>query len=175
MTRFARRAHSNRAYTLVEMLITVTILGIAAAIVIPTMGDAGTLRVQAAVRQVIADINYAQSEAVAEQKSIAVLFDPTNNAYGILEMPSTGAISMSLAFQTATFTNTMGDAAIASTAFTNSLGNNNLLIFDEQGTPVLSANSNTAPSTGTIVITGSGQTFTITIEGYTGRVSVSRT
>ncbi len=163
----------RRAYTLVEILITVVILGIAAAMVIPSMGDTGVLRVQAAVRQIISDISYAQSEAVAHQRSVAVLFDPAKKAYGLIDMPASGTVTMSMAFQTTVFDASMGDAVISSVSFANSVGNANLLIFDEQGSPVLSATSNVAPTTGQIVITGSGQTFTISIEGYTGRVSVS--
>jgi prepilin-type N-terminal cleavage/methylation domain-containing protein len=164
-----------RAYTLIEMLIVVTILGIAAAIVVPAMGDAGVLRVQSAVRQVISDINYVQSEAIAHQESKAILFYPSENRYVLLDMPGGTVDASRYAFQNTRFTTSgMGDARITSTAFTNSFGNANLLIFDEQGSPVLSAGSGTAPSNGTVQISGSGQTFTITVEGYTGRVSVSR-
>ena len=172
MTHSSRSFPICRAYTLVEILITVVILGIAAAIVIPSMGDSGVLRVQAAVRQVISDISYAQSEAVAHQRSVGVLFDPVNKTYGLIDMPATGTVTMANAFQTTVFNGEMGDAAFESVAFTNSSGNANLLIFDEQGTPVLSATSNVAPTTGEIVISGSGQRFTISVEGYTGRVSV---
>lgn len=172
MTHMSRSQPIRRAYTLVEILITVVILGIAAAMVIPSMGDTGVLRVQAAVRQIISDIRYAQSEAVAHQRSVGVLFDPVNKTYGLIDMPASGTVTMSMAFQTIVFDASMGDATISSVSFANSMGNANLLIFDEQGTPVLSATSNVAPTTGQIVITGSGQTFTISIEGYTGRVTV---
>ena len=63
-----------RAYTLLEVLVVVTILGTAAAIVVPSMGSAGNLRVQTAVREVIADITFAQSDAVAYQTRRAIIF-----------------------------------------------------------------------------------------------------
>lgn len=165
----------HRAYTLVELLIVVTILGIAAAIVVPAMGDAGVLRVQSAVRQVVSDINYVQSEAIAHQEPKAILFYPAENRYVLLDMPGGTVDPSRYAFQNTVFnTSGMGDADIDSCAFMNSFGNVNLLIFDEQGMPVLSAGSGTAPTNGTVLIRGSGQSFTITVEGYTGRVSVSR-
>lgn len=168
-------ARSARGYTLIEMLIVVTILGIAAALVVPAMGDAGVLRVQSAVRQVVSDINYVQSEAIAHQEPKAILFYPSENRYVLLDMPGGTVDASRYAFQNTRFTTSgMGDARIASAAFTNSFSNVNLLIFDEQGMPVLSAGSGTAPTNGTVQINGSGQTFTITVEGYTGRVSVAR-
>lgn len=70
-----------RAYTLVEVLITVTIMAIAAAVVVPQMIQSGTLSVQAAGRMLIADILIAQNEAIAQQANRRVVFDSANNRY----------------------------------------------------------------------------------------------
>jgi prepilin-type N-terminal cleavage/methylation domain-containing protein len=63
----AHPRRARRAYTLVEMLITVVILAIAAALVIPSMGQTGVLRVQGALRMVVSDLTTAQSDAVASK------------------------------------------------------------------------------------------------------------
>ncbi|MFK7885090.1 MAG: type II secretion system protein, partial [Phycisphaerales bacterium] len=53
-TRIANKANRT-GYTLIEVLIVVVAMGIAGAVVIPSMGGAHVLKVQAAVRSVVAD------------------------------------------------------------------------------------------------------------------------
>lgn len=165
----------SRAYTLVELLITITILAIAAAIVIPSFGSTNILRVQAGVRSVVADLTTAQSDALAYQRGRAVLFSPGNfpagRSYKILEVrgaaldPDIDALS-STVFSGDTF----GDAAIISGEFSYP----NAIIFDELGSPVDAPESTTAAPNQWIDIRGSGLTFRITVEAYTGRITVSQ-
>lgn len=74
-----------RAYTLVEVLVVITIMGIAGAIVVPSMLNSGTLTSQAAVRIVIADLLFAQNEAVARQTERKVIFDAELNRYRLAD------------------------------------------------------------------------------------------
>lgn len=71
------------AYTLVEVLIVVAIIGIAGAVIVPHMLTAGSLGIQAAARMIIADMHIAQNEAIAEQAIRKVIFDEANNSYRI--------------------------------------------------------------------------------------------
>ncbi len=66
-TTSAHPSIARRAYTLIELLIVVAILGLAAALLIPSMSGRGDFDTQAAVRTLIADINFAQSDALANQ------------------------------------------------------------------------------------------------------------
>ncbi len=89
MHRGTLRSHTgNRAYTLVEVLVVVTVLGIAGAMVVPAFSQTGTLRVQGAVRMLVADLTMAQSDAIAFQKGRAVVLAPsaTDSAYTIAEV-----------------------------------------------------------------------------------------
>lgn len=167
-----RSGKGARGYTLVEMLITITILGIAGAVVIPSFGTTGVLRVQAAVRTVVADINVAQSEALAHQEGRAVMFFPDENRYAVVEVngpalnPETDTL-WSVAFEQG---DRFGDSTIESASFSGGTA----LIFDEMGAPVDTPGSNTPGNGGTIMIRGSGSVFRITVEAYTGRVTVTR-
>src|SRR5690554_431827 len=58
----------QRAYTLIELLLVVAILGLASAILIPQLANRDSMEVQAAVRQIIADLSFAQSDALAHQE-----------------------------------------------------------------------------------------------------------
>ncbi|MEO1008485.1 MAG: GspH/FimT family protein [Planctomycetota bacterium] len=169
------------AYTLVEVLVVVTVLGIAAALVVPAMGSAGNLRVQSAVREVVADITFAQSDAVAYQARRAVVFFEGEGRYVVCEVrgatidPETDAL----------FDRTRPDerydviwdnqqtngAAIIDVDFDG----DNVLIFDELGGPVETAAGDRPGAGGEIRIRdASGQTFVIMVEPYTGRVTVER-
>ena len=63
----------------------VAILGIAGAIVVPSMLKGGTLGVQAAARTVVADLMYAQNDAIAQQSPRRVVFDTTTQSYRLTD------------------------------------------------------------------------------------------
>ena len=169
-----RRSHSSPAYTLVEVLVVVTVLGIAAAMVIPSMGGSGGLRAQAAVRTVVADIAFAQSDALAFQTGRAVVFHAAQNRYSLVEVRGSSVDEASdLIYAQTLPPGRFGDVRITRVSLAGSEGDT--LIFDEMGGPVTTAGGSTPAGNGTVIMEGSGDRYTLTIEGYTGRVSVTRT
>lgn len=165
------RPISRRGYTLVEMLIVVVILGIAGALVIPSMSQVGVLRVQSSVRQIVAQITEAQSDALAYQRGRAIVFDKTKGSYQIVEVIGTTVDAAHNTLDSGSITGgDYGDAKITAVDFGQGSAT---LIFDEFGAPTSRAGENTPPPTGTITIQGSGQEFKIQVDGYTGRVTVT--
>jgi prepilin-type N-terminal cleavage/methylation domain-containing protein len=166
------RAAARRAYTLVELLIVVTVLGIASALVIPQMGSTDVLRIQAAVRTIVADINFAQSDALARQQGRALVFDIPANKYALLEVPGTALNPATDTMYEVDFNNRVKfhGARIESAVFDG----DEVLLFDEMGGPITTPGGSTPSAGGQIVVTGSGSTFEITVEAYTGRVTVQR-
>lgn len=163
------RAHP-RAYTLVEVLIVVVILGVAGAMVIPSFGQTGVLRIQGAVRTLVSDITVAQSDAIAFQRGMGIVFYPEaeNSRYVICEVNGT---RMDTELDRIAERQVGGDQFGGAIFSAISLADNRL-IFDEMGGPVVSPGSDTVAPTGTIDISGMGQTFRVSIEAYTGRVTV---
>lgn len=161
-----------RAYTLIEILLVVLLLGIAGAMVIPSFSSTEVLRIQSTVRSIVGDINFAQSDALARQRQIAIAFDVPNNQYAIIEVrggtlnPSADTIrqvnlNIAQKFHTSRLESVDFDGDV-------------ILVFDEMGGPVAGVGGTTPGSGGTIVVSGSGSEFEIRIEAYTGRVSVRR-
>lgn len=79
MARFTRRA-----YTLIELVIVIAILGLSAGILVPRLVDADTFSVQAAVRSLVADITFAQTDALAMQgvRRVQFLRDDDGRIHG---------------------------------------------------------------------------------------------
>jgi len=69
-----RPRRRRRGYTLVEMLLVVTVLGIAAAMLVPNLVGRDTYSIEAALRQLVADVTFAQSDALAGQGHRRVQF-----------------------------------------------------------------------------------------------------
>ena len=163
-----------KGYTLIEVLITVTIMGIAAAIVVPNMLQGGTLGVQAGARMIIADLLFAQNEAMAQQSTRRVVFDTDNNTYRVQKF-DTGASAWVLEYNPS-----------------KGMGNNQQnyeVDFDEdsrfRGVEIVSADFNGSstiefddlgnPSSGgTIVLKYEDHEFEINVAPFTGRVTVER-
>jgi len=168
----------SRGYTLVEMLIVITILGISAALVIPSMSSAGVLRIQAAVRSVVADITFAQMDALAYQEPRAVVFDEDNNMYTL-----TNVFGATIDADTDALFDPKGpgqryrvmlDGERFGGSFLRdiSLNGGNAIIFDEMGAPIAAPASSTLSDGGSVQIEGPSSRFRIDIAAFTGRVTV---
>lgn len=183
--RIARRSGVFRAgLTLVEVLVVVALLGIAGAMVVPAMGTTGVLRVQGAIRQVVADLTFAQSDAMAFQQGRAIMFDVTNNSYRIVQVVN-GTIdaantlydgsAVGKRYVVSLNNPDFGGARITSVTFNNASGaGTSNWILDEMGTPVNAPDSNTPTNGGVIRIQGQDSVHDIMIEPYTGRITVRR-
>ncbi|HLP85886.1 MAG TPA: prepilin-type N-terminal cleavage/methylation domain-containing protein [Phycisphaerales bacterium] len=174
-TRFLRSANRTRraGYTLVEMLIVVTMLGLAAAMVIPSISSASSLRVQGALRSIVADITVAQSDAVAFQRQRALVFRYGGDAgrYVMAEVNgSTIDTTTGILEDRQLNVETMGFTRVTNTFNAGT----NAIVFDELGGPVTAAGSTTPASTTNINLTGSNQNWRITVEAYTGRVTITQ-
>ncbi len=78
-----------RGFTLVEMMLVVTILGIVAAVVIPTLDStSGQASLESVARLVAADLRLARQASVQYNTSYTVTFDLTANTYQITQTGS---------------------------------------------------------------------------------------
>jgi prepilin-type N-terminal cleavage/methylation domain-containing protein len=201
MPRTSMHAAPHRAYTLVEMLIVVTMLSILAAVLVPTLSSAGVLRIQGAIRTVISDITTAQADAIAFQQRRAVVFNfkPTSGSnmpgrYVIAEVNDAGIDTTGIyadrninseAFGNARFVRdaiTLGSPPVTLSAPTLPVDGNNqyMIIFDEMGTPMSAPTSSTTAATTEFTLGTNDdwqaarldQFFRIRIEALTGRVTL---
>lgn len=74
----------QRGFTLVEIMVTLVIIAIAAALVSPAiLSMAPDISLKSAARDVYANLQKAKISAIKENKDFAVIFDTANNRYAI--------------------------------------------------------------------------------------------
>lgn len=178
-----RDGRSSRAYTLIELLIVIAILGISGALLIPNMVGRDVLAGEAAVRRVIGDICFAQSDALAHQEYRRVHFYSDGSGYCITRITQA---EVGQAFNAGSadyvidplgrlgqyivkFTEddrykgiTIGDIAIDGTAVD--------LQFDQLGGTVMNGG---APGTGgEFTVSAGAEHYKITVAPFTGKLTV---
>lgn len=157
-----RRGRRRFGFTLIEVLVTVIVLGIAAAMVVPTMLDTGTLSIQGAARRVVADILMAQNEAIAQRREMRLVFDPAGDRYGLFDA---NGQPVGMAWQKDGYRvdfsqkQSFDGVRMRSADFAGGT----VLSFDELGTP---------SNGGTIEIVSGETAYRIRVTPFTGRVTV---
>jgi prepilin-type N-terminal cleavage/methylation domain-containing protein len=187
---YAMTCHpQRRAFTLVEILVVVVILGIAAAVIVPQMGTRDDLRVAAAARMVMADLIYAQNRAIATQQKHFVAFDTASatKTYALRRATSLSPVTL-VDVQHPITKDATYDVAFGGknspmehvTLGTVSFEGYPTLVFDELGVPMYYDPANPSnPLTplattdgSTIQVTSGKFTLTITVQPYTGEITV---
>jgi Tfp pilus assembly protein FimT len=164
----------------------VVILAILVAIALPSLATQGDMNASAASRVVLADLLYAQGQAIATGQQQYVSFTLASNAPG----GTSGSYSLSCPFGTVLtnpvskqpYTKSFG-SGVASALDDVELANMNLdnasntvLVFDSRGEP-LACPANGTPvllaNTGTIVLQSGAAKVTLSIEPDTGNITVT--
>lgn len=170
---------NRRGVTLIEILIVVALMGIAASILIPNMRNAVSFETESAVRRIVADLSFAQSDAMARQSARRVVFEEDGSGYRLLADPfdpdndvlfdpiSDGGSGRYVVNFIAD--RRFGDITIESASFD---GGNRYITYDAIGGPVNGENASSIG--GSLVVSGNGDRFRILVSGFTGRVSVVR-
>lgn len=159
---------------MIELLIVVAILAIAAAIVVPMASSAGSMQLRAAVNTVAADLEYAKSMSISRGQKYSVVFDKSGGLYyryrvvdqngNPIRHPITQKSEYVVSFQS---DGPLGQVAIAGVNFNGM----DKVSFDPLGSPFDGSGANL--NTGVITLQAGGLTRTVTVEPVTGYISVS--
>ncbi|MGY8771457.1 MAG: pilus assembly FimT family protein [Pirellulales bacterium] len=69
------------AFTLIEILIVVAIMGVVAALIIPQMSPSINEQIRSSAYLLVSDLDYARSLAISEGSTYKVEFDASENRY----------------------------------------------------------------------------------------------
>ncbi len=180
-----RNAARPRAFTLIEILVVVVIMGIAAAVIVPTISDRDDLKAAAGARILMSDLMYAQNRAITTQTKHYVIFNNTAAPYSYriatsvtpvvdITHPVTKASTYVVTFG-ANGTPGLSDVSLGTVTFEGK----KTIAFDELGVPYFydpatSTTTALSVSAGSSIQVKSGKfTVTLKIEPYTGEISVN--
>jgi type II secretion system protein H len=153
----------DEGFTMIEVLVTTSLLGLMMAIAISgwsswarSSAHSGTAReLQSILRQ-------TEERAVTEGRAMCVLFDSTANRYTVYRGVCGGSDLTRVLGPVATAST---EVRIASPVFTSMAGTTTGVTFYARGTA--------SPGTVRVTRSGSSKVYTLTVEGLTGRVSLS--
>jgi Tfp pilus assembly protein FimT len=150
-------------FTLVEIVIIVVIISIAALVAIPMMSSAASLQIRSAANMVSADLEYARSMAISMGQNYSVVFDKDADSYkivdpvgNVIQHPVKKGFNYVVDFQNESRLSRV-DITIAD------FSGDQTIVFDCLGSP---------DSGGTVILQADGTTKTVTVEPVTGFISI---
>lgn len=163
-------AMSDGGFTLVEVLIVVVIIAIAAMTVIPMMSSAASVQICSATDMIAADLEYAKSMAIGRGQRYSVVFDASTESYAIKDQNGvTIAHPVKKGFDyVVDFRN---DGRLDKVDIVNvDFDATTEIKFDYLGSPY--NGSGNPLNSGVINLQAAGVTATVTVEPVTGFISV---
>ncbi len=87
------KVKQNKGFTLIEILLTITILSIVMAVSVPNlMRGLTTMHIRQACDQILNDVRYAQAMAIAHQDIYTITFDAVAHNYQVTHVTSQGSL-----------------------------------------------------------------------------------
>jgi len=163
-----RRRCRHRGFTLINLLITIAIMAIVAAVVVPSAAVGNQLGVSSASMILASDLEYAQSLSLASPDDpVIVRFEPAKNRYWLALLSDPMAPLVRPGSDRAYIVEFgVGESqASADVAMTLTDVPNEMLIFDKFGRL-------TSLNDAQITLSGSGPTRTIEVDATTGFVRI---
>ena len=175
-------------YTLVELLIVIGILGISSAMLIPNLVGRDVMKAEAAVRLLIGDLSFAQSDALSHQEMRRVHFYDDGRGYCIVRIMDTSQLDDPFDPATADYVfdplgrGAQGDYIVDFTAderwegvtisSVDIDGDERDLHYDELGGTITPGG---LPGTGGVVrLTCDNKNYEVTIAPFTGKLTVRK-
>ncbi|MEN6505779.1 MAG: GspH/FimT family protein [Planctomycetaceae bacterium] len=157
-----RDARATRAFTMVEILVVVIILAIAAAIVVPMAINTGDLQAASGAQMLTADLQYAQNMAITTQQPVTVTFNATANSYTLSNASGTLIHPIKKTAYVVDFDTTDGlsNLRLISASFASAP----TVTFDELGAP---------NNAGVVTLRAGASILRVNVAAATGRITVT--
>jgi prepilin-type N-terminal cleavage/methylation domain-containing protein len=163
-----RAAH--RGFTVIELVIVVVIIAIAAMVAIPIMSSASGFQIRSAANMIAADLEYAKTMAISKGQTFSVVFDETTESYRIedqndtiIRHPVKKGFDYIVDFRTDSRLSKVDIEAV-------NFDTTSEVKFDYLGSP--SNGANNSLNTGVVSLRAGQMTATVSVEPVTGFISI---
>jgi len=158
-------------FTVIEVIMVVLIIGIAAGVVVPMMSSAGSMQIRAAVNMIAADLEYAKSMAISRGQPYSVVFNKAAETYQVVDQnnsviphPVKKGFNYVIDFRN---DGRLDQVDIFDANFDSTLK----VTFDYLGSPY---NGSANPlNSGVVTLRSGGVTRTVSVEPVTGFITIS--
>jgi prepilin-type N-terminal cleavage/methylation domain-containing protein len=160
------------AFTLVELMIVLVILGIVAAVAVPLYTSTASIQLKTAANMIASDLEYAKSMAMSTGRSFSVVFDDSTLVEGYRIKDANGQVIPHPvhigADYIVSFANDsrLNKVNIESATF----GSTSTVKFDYMGAPY--DGSNNPLNSGSVLLRAEGNPMTVRVEPVTGYISI---
>lgn len=155
------------AFTMVEIMATMVIIGIAAAVVIPSIADTTDTQVVAAARTIAADIQYAQNLAITTQADVYVVFTNSEKSYCLSNSANaSSAIISPITSKAYSVVFGVNNGFSGLDSMTANFNNSQAMHFDLLGAP---------HGDGTVRVVAGPHAYVVTVAPATGKITVAST
>jgi prepilin-type N-terminal cleavage/methylation domain-containing protein len=166
MRRLLRPIRSRKfgltAFTLIEILIVMAILAIAAAMIIPNSVSASDVAVVSAARMIAMDLQYAQNLAITGQAPITVTFTLSPPAYALTNASVAVVHPITRSSYSVSFAGMSGFQNL--TMESANFGGHTYVVFDEFGAP---------DNAGSVTIRVGTFRYRVDVAAATGKITVT--
>ena len=163
----------RNGFTLVELIIVVVILSIAALIAVPMVSSAADMQVRSAANQIAAHLDYAKSMAITHQQAYSVVFDVSNESY---QVQDGGGNLIDHPVNPGDFVVNLSNAGLDKVDITSAIfdpDSSDTITFDYLGSPYSGTNTSTPLNSGQIILQATDFSITVSVEPVTGYVTMS--
>ncbi len=162
------------AFTLVEVLVVLAILGIACLVILPMISNTHDMQASSATRQIVSTILYAQTLAISRQKEYQVVFDSVHDTYSVRDASGNVAEDPSASGRLFQIDYDQDDRLPAVDIESAVFDGGSVVWFDRMGAPYSGTVGSGPPLTTGNVILSAGETrFRIDVIPVSGRVQVT--
>jgi len=160
----------NRAFTLVEIIIVIVIISIAAMMAVPMFSSAADMQTRSVANMLTADLEYAKSLAISTQNAHSVVFDVANDTYQIQE----GGTVIDHPHKSGGYiVNLDNDSRISAVSITTANFDTQVEItFDYLGSPYSGLTTAAPLNSGQINLQAGTFSMTVTVEPVTGYITI---
>lgn len=161
----------RHGFTMIELLIVMAILAIAAALAVPMVSSAGSMQLRSAATMVAADLEYAKSMSISRGQRYAVVFDGMNETYRVTDESGT-TIGHPVKKGFPYIVDFRADSRLSQVDIVDAVFDGAATVsFNYLGSPLNGAGTDL--NSGVVTLQAGGVTRSVSVEPVTGYISVS--